>query len=76
MRTIERAERLGFALRDTAGRLVEQQHARVDGEQRSQLDDAPGAGREVRDELVGVAAEAEEVDELGGLGALAPLATG
>ena len=44
----QRAERLGFALRDAAGRLVEQQHPRVDREQRAELDDAAGAGREVR----------------------------
>ena len=42
----------------------------VEREQAGELDDAAGAGREVGDELVGVAAEAEEVDELVGLGAL------
>ena len=34
----------------------------VDREQRAELDDAARAGRQVRHELVGVAAEAEEVD--------------
>ena len=48
-------------------------HAGRDREHRRELDDAPGAGRELGDEPVGVAAEAEEVDELGGLGALRPL---
>ena len=58
----QRAERFGLALRDAAGRFVEQEDARVDREQRAQLDDPAGPGGEVRHELVGVAAEAEEVD--------------
>ena len=41
-----------------------------DREHRRELHDAAGAGRELGDEAVGVAAEAEEVDELGGLRAL------
>ena len=69
----EGAERLGLTLRHTGGRFVEEEHAGVDGQQRGQLDDPPGAGGEVRDELVGVATEPQEVDELGRLGALAPL---
>ena len=36
-------------------------------EQRRELDDAAGAGRQLGDEAVGVAAEAEEVDQLGRL---------
>ena len=63
----QRTERLGLALGDTGGRLVEADDARRDREHRRELDDAPGAGRELGDEAVGVAAEAEEVDELGGL---------
>ena len=72
----ERSERLGFPLRDTAGRLVEEQHAGVDREQRAELDDAARAGRQVRHELVGVAAEAEEVDQLARLAPLAPFGRG
>ena len=60
----ERAERFGFALRDAGGRLVEADHARRDGEHGRELDDAAGAGRQLGDEPVGVAAEPEEVDEL------------
>ena len=63
----QRTERLGFALRDAGGRLVEADHARRDREHRRELDDAARAGRELGDEAVGVAAETEEVDELGGL---------
>ena len=69
----QRAERLGLALRDAGGRLVEADHAGRDREHRRELDDAAGAGRELGDEAVGVAAEAEEVDELRRLGALRPL---
>ncbi len=68
----QRPERLGLALRDARGGLVEADHAGRDREHRRQLDDAPGAGRELGDEPVGVAAETEEVDQLRGLGALAP----
>ena len=63
----QRAERFGLALRDAGGRLVEADDARRDREHRRELDDAAGAGRQLGDEAVGVAAEAEEVDELGGL---------
>ena len=45
----QRTERLGLALRDAGGRLVEAEHARVEGEQPGQLDDAAGAGGEVGD---------------------------
>ena len=69
----ERPERLRLTLRDPAGRLVEQEDARVDREQRPELGDPPRAGRQVRHELVGVTAEPEEVDQLRGLDALAPL---
>ena len=64
----ERAERLGLALGDAGGGLVEAEHPGVEGEQAGQLDDAAGAGGEVDDVGVGVAAEPEEVDELVGLG--------
>ena len=50
-----------------------QQHPGVEREQAGELDDAAGAGRQVGDVRVGVAAEAEEVDELVGLGAPRPL---
>ena len=72
----QRTERLGLALRDAGGRLVEAEHPGVEGEQPGQLDDAAGARGEVGDAAVGVAAEAEEVDELVGLGAPWPLAGG
>ena len=71
----QRTERFRLALGDTGGGLVEADHAGRDREHRGKLDDAPGAGRELGDEAVGVAAEAEEVDELGGLCALLPLDT-
>ena len=70
----QRAHRLGLALGDAGGRLVEAEHPGVEGQQAGQLDDAAGAGGQLGDGLVGVAAEAEEVDELGGLGPLGPLA--
>ena len=69
----QRAERLGLALGDTRGRFVEADDARRDREHRRELDDAAGTGRELDDEAVGVAAEAEEVDELGRLGPLRAL---
>ena len=72
----ERAERFRFALRDAGGRLVEADDARCDREHARELDDAAGAGRELGDVAVGVAAEPEEVDELGGFGVLGPLAAG
>ena len=72
----QRAERFGFALRDAGGRLVETDHAGRDREHARELDDAPGAGRELGDVAVGVAAEPEEVDELRRFGVLGPLAVG
>ena len=70
----QRAERLGLALRDAGGRLVEAQHARVEREQAGELDDPAGAGRQVGDAAVGVAAEPEEADQLVGLGRAGALA--
>ena len=69
----QRAERLGLALRDAGGGLVEADDARRDREDRGQLDDAPRAGRELGDVAVGVATEAEEVDELARLAYLRAL---
>ena len=69
----QRPEGLGLALGDAGGRFVEADHPRRDREHRRELDDAPGAGRELGDEPVRVAPETEEVDELGRLGALRPL---
>ena len=63
----ERTERLGLALGDPGRRLVEQHQARVEREQRSELDDPPGAGGELADEAVGVTAESEVRDDLLGL---------
>ena len=62
----QRAERFGVLLGDPGGGFVEEDDGGVDGEDAGQLDDAAGAGREVGDRGVGVAAEAEEVDELVG----------
>ena len=67
----QRPERLRFALGDAGGGLVEADHPRRDREHRGELDDAPGAGRELGDVAVGVAAEAEEVDELAASACLA-----
>ena len=69
----QRAERLRFTLGDPGGRLVEADDPGRDREHRRELDDATRAGRELGDEPVGVPAETEEVDELGGLGTLAAL---
>ena len=69
----QRPERLGLALGDAGGRLVEADHPGRDREHRGELDDAARPGRQLGDEPVGVAAEPEEVDELGGLGPLRPL---
>ena len=69
----QRAERLGLALRNPGGRLVEADDPRRDGEDRRQLDDAPGARRQLGDVAVGIASEAEEVDELARLRALLAL---
>ena len=63
----ERAERFRFALRHAGGGLVEADHAGRDREHGRELDDATGAGRQLGDVPVGVAAEAEEVDQLAGL---------
>ena len=65
----QRTECLGLALRDAGGRLVEAQHACVEGEEPGQLDDAAGPGGEVGDAVAGVATETEEADEVVGLGA-------
>ena len=53
------------------GGLVEAEDPGVEGEQAGQLDDPAGPGRELGDEVVGVAPEAEEVHELLGVGSLA-----
>ena len=65
-------ERLGLALREAGGGLVEAEHPRVEREQAGELDDAARAGRQIGDVRVGVAAEAEEVDEVVGVGAPRP----
>ena len=44
----QRDERLGLALGDAGGGLVEQQQARAGQHDRRQVDHAAGAGREVR----------------------------
>ena len=62
----QRAERLGFTLGDTCGRLVEAEDGLVDCDEPSQLDDATGPGGEVGDEVVGVASEPEIPDDLVG----------
>ena len=65
----ERHERFALALRDARGRLVEAEHPRARGHQARELDDAPRPRRQLVHELVAEAAEAEEVDDLVGLGA-------
>ncbi len=57
-----RAERLGLALGHPRRRLVEEDDRGVLGEHAGELDDAPGAGRELAAEGVAVGAEAERVD--------------
>ena len=69
----QRTERLGLALGHAGGRLVEADDPWRDREHGGELDDAPGPGRELGDVAVGVATEAEEVDELSGLGVLRAL---
>ena len=69
----ERAERLRLALGDAGGGLVQADHAGRHGEHGGKLDDAAGAGRQLGDEPVGVAAETEEVDQLAGFLALGAL---
>src|SRR5439155_880003 len=64
----QRAEGLGLALRDTGGRLVQTHDARRDREHRRELHDAARSRRQLDDETVGVAAEAQEVDQLRGFG--------
>ena len=71
----QRAERLGLLLGDAAGRLVEQQHLRVLGEDAGQVDDAAAAGRQLADELLAEGAEAHQLDELVDLGRHGQLAT-
>ena len=62
-------ERLGLALRDPGGGLVEQDHARLRADLAREVDDATAAGREVGDELVAELAQPHRLDEL--VGALA-----
>jgi len=70
------AEGLGLPLSDASGRLVEEQELRVRGHQAAQLDDASRAGGQVGHELLGVVAEADEVDEREGLAPLLALGPG
>ena len=60
---------------DAGGGLVEAEDARIEHEQGAELHDAPGAGRELGTEPVGVAAEAEEGDDLVGFGTLTAIDT-
>ena len=69
----QRAERLGLALGDAGGRLVEAEHPGVGGEQAGELDDAPHAGRQLADEPLAVGPETEEVEDLVGVRPLGPL---
>ena len=57
-------ERLCLALRDTGGRFVEEQHGRLQRDSCRDLDEPPGAGRQLGDECVGVPTETHELDEL------------
>ncbi len=67
-------ECFGLPLRNAGGGLVEAEDPGVEREQAGQLDDPAGAGGEVADVAVGVAAEPEEVDELVRLRTARPLA--
>ena len=69
----QRSEGLSFSLGDAGRGLVEAQHPGVKGQQAGQLDDAAGSGRQFGYEGVGVAAQAQEVDQVGGVGCLGPL---
>ena len=64
-------ERLGLALRQPRGRLVEQHHARAERELPRELDQSAGAGRQRRRRLVGGVAEPERGEDVVGFGALA-----
>ena len=70
----ERGERLGLALGDAGGGLVEADDPGLEGEDARQLADAAGAGRQRADEVVGEAAEAQVVDEVPGPGELLAVA--
>ena len=69
----ERSERFGLSLGHAAGRLIEQQHACVDGQEAAELNDAASACRERLDEGVRVAAQPEIVDYLVGFAPLGSL---
>src|SRR4051812_15202997 len=64
----ERTEGLRLALRETGRRFVEAQHPGGEREQSGQLHDPAGAGGQIGDVALRVAAEAEEVDEVVGFG--------
>ena len=66
-------EGFGLALGHARGGFVQADDRRGGGQKSGQLDDAAGAGGQLGDEAVGVAAQTEEVDQLGGLGAALPL---
>ena len=70
----ERGERLGLALGDAGGRLVEADDPGLEREDARQLADAAGAGGQRADEVVGEAAEAQVVDQLAGPGELLAVA--
>src|SRR4029453_4049566 len=72
----ERTERLGLFLRNTGCGLVEQQELGVERDQRGQLDDAPRAGRQLGQRVVGIATEAQVVDDLVGFAPFARLLEG
>ena len=62
----EGRQRLRFALRDAARRLVEEQHRRLVRERAREVDDAARAGRQLVHERVDVLLETEQRHELVG----------
>ena len=65
----QRPEGLGLALGHAGGGLVQADDRRGGGQEGGQFDDPAGARRQLGHEAVGVATEAQEVDQLGRLAA-------
>ena len=68
----QRGERLGLLLRHAGGGFVQTQDPGSEGQQTGEFDNLPSAGRQIRALVATVTAEAEEVDEGGGIPCLGP----
>ena len=60
----QRPQRFCLLLGDTRGRLVQEDDARILGQDAGEVDDAPAAGRQLGHQLLAEGAEAHELDEL------------